>query len=61
LKASDLAATALSTAISFVVGLLVIRFLLSYLNKGSFAPFVWWRILVGIGIISALASGLIAA
>ncbi len=61
LQKSDLIATAIATVISFVVGILVIRFLLNYLTKGSFAPFVWWRVAVGIAIIAMLSSGLITA
>ena len=36
---------------SFIVGLLVIRFLLQYLQKGSFKVFAIYRIVVGIAII----------
>jgi undecaprenyl-diphosphatase len=59
LESSDLIATALATVVSFVVGLLVIRFLLSYLGKGSFAPFVIWRVVVGTAILVLLSAGLI--
>lgn len=61
LQSTDLIATAIATGISFVVGLLVIKLLLSYLNKGSFAPFVLWRILVGAGIFCLLGTGIIQA
>ena len=36
---------------SFIVGLLVIKFLLQYLQKGSFKVFAIYRIVVGIAII----------
>lgn len=61
LKSADLLATAIATVISFIVGLLVIKFFLGYLNKGSFAPFVFWRILVGVAIFTLLGTGLIQA
>ena len=61
LQAGDLVATAVATGISFVVGLLVIKLLLNYLNKGSFTPFVLWRILVGAGIFCLLGFGIIQA
>jgi undecaprenyl-diphosphatase len=61
LNTNDLLATGIATIISFVVGLLVIRFLLNYLNRGSFAIFVIWRVLVGIAILVLLSLGLISA
>jgi undecaprenyl-diphosphatase len=42
-----LAATLLATLISFISGLAVIAWLLKYLVRGSYLPFVIWRILVG--------------
>lgn len=59
LASNDLLATGLATVVSFVVGLLVIRFLLSYLSKGSFTPFVIWRLVVGTAILILLSTGLI--
>lgn len=38
-------------AISFLVGIVVIKFLLQYLKKGSFKGFAIYRVIVGIGII----------
>ncbi|MGE5508020.1 MAG: undecaprenyl-diphosphatase UppP [Chitinophagales bacterium] len=37
---------------SAVVGFLVIGFLLRWLRRNSFRPFVWYRILVGAGVIA---------
>jgi undecaprenyl-diphosphatase len=37
----------LATLISFISGLAVIAWLLKYLVRGSYLPFVIWRILVG--------------
>ncbi|MEY4276309.1 MAG: hypothetical protein RIS26_772 [Actinomycetota bacterium] len=61
LAGADLIATAIATAISFISGWLVIKYFLKYLAKGSFTPFVVWRIavsgliflLLGLGVISA--------
>ncbi|MEN9752579.1 MAG: hypothetical protein RL670_270 [Actinomycetota bacterium] len=61
LPASDLAATAVATAVSFVVGYSVIAGLLKYLDRGSYLPFVIWRILVGVGLLFGLSSGLFAS
>lgn len=37
---------------SAIVGFIAIKFLLRYLQKGSFAVFAWYRLLLGIGIIA---------
>jgi len=58
---TDLTGTLVATVTSFVVGYLVIAGLLKYLNKGSFLPFVIWRIVVGVALIVLLSLGLIAA
>jgi undecaprenyl-diphosphatase len=55
------AATAVATFFSFLVGYAVIVGFLRYLNRGSFAPFVIWRILVGVAVIAALANGALTA
>jgi undecaprenyl-diphosphatase len=48
-----------ATAVSFVVGLVVIAFFLRYLNRGSFLPFVAYRILIGLLLIGLLLAGLV--
>ena len=53
--------TVVATITSFVVGYLVIAGLLKYLSKGSFLPFVIWRIFVGVALLMLLSAGLIAA
>ena len=60
LSQTDLLATAVATVVSFIVGLLVIAGLLRYLNRGSFWPFVIWRVLVGSALLVALSTGWIA-
>ncbi len=56
-----LVATALATIVSGVVGLSVIHYLLKYLQKGSFLPFVIWRVGVGVWLLVMLASGALTA
>lgn len=53
--------TAVATATSFVVGYLVIAGLLKYLTKGSFMPFIVWRIVVGLALLVLLGANVIAA
>jgi undecaprenyl-diphosphatase len=52
-----LVATVLATIVSGVVGLSVIHYLLKYLQKGSFLPFVIWRVGVGVWLLVMLTSG----
>lgn len=61
LEPSDLAATALGTVVSFVVGYAVIVGLLRYLNRGSFMPFVLWRIVLGLAVLVGLLTGALVA
>lgn len=49
-------ATLVATLVSFAVGYSVIVALLKYLNRGSFMPFVVWRIAVGSGLLVMLAA-----
>lgn len=55
LDQSMLVATAVATVVSFVIGFSVIVALLRYLDRGSFMPFVVWRIAVGVGLLIALS------
>lgn len=59
LPADLLLATLIATAVSFVTGYLVISWLLKYLVKGSFLPFVIWRVGVGSALLIALSVGAI--
>jgi undecaprenyl-diphosphatase len=54
-------ATVVATVVSGVVGLSVIHYLLRYLQKGSFMPFVIWRVLVGTWLLVMLSSGTLVA
>ena len=53
--------TAVATGIAFVVGLAVIAFLMQYLKRGSFLPFVIYRVLLGIVLIVLLSFGVLQA
>ncbi len=57
LPADLLFATSLATVVSFVSGYAVIAWLLRYLERGSYMPFVIWRIMVGIGLLALLSVG----
>ncbi len=61
LNADSLFATAVATLVSFITGYLVIGFLLKYLVRGSYLPFVVWRVAVGILVLIGLGSGLLVA
>ena len=55
----DWAPTILATVIAFFVGLLVITWLLRYLNRGSFTPFVVYRVLLGLLVLALVAVGVL--
>jgi undecaprenyl-diphosphatase len=38
---------ALGFAVAFVSGVVVVRYLLDFVSRHGFAPFAWWRILIG--------------
>ncbi len=61
LNADSLFATAIATLVSFITGYLVIGFLLKYLVRGSYLPFVIWRVAVGVLVLIGLGSGLLVA
>lgn len=51
-----LTATVIATVVSFAVGFSVIVALLRYLNRGSFLPFVIWRVAVGCALLILLST-----
>jgi undecaprenyl-diphosphatase len=53
------AETALATLIAFFVGLGVIAFLMRYIERGSFLPFVIYRILLGVALMVLLGVGVL--
>ena len=48
---SGIIAFAMGVIMSFIVGIIVIKFLLDYLKRGSFKVFAIYRIIVGIAVI----------
>jgi len=52
-----LVGAAVASLFAFGVGFSVIVVLLKYLARGSFAPFVVWRLIVGVWLLGMLASG----
>ncbi|CAB4565063.1 unannotated protein [freshwater metagenome] len=52
-------ATSLATVVSFVSGYAVIAWLLKYLERGSYMPFVLWRIFVGTALLVLLSFGVV--
>ena len=47
LGAADLKSIALGFVVAFVAGVLVVRYLLDFVSRHGFAPFAWWRIIIG--------------
>ena len=50
-----------TVVVAFGVGLAVIAFLMQYLKRGSFLPFVIYRVLLGIVLIVLLSFGVLQA
>src|SRR4051794_28166962 len=57
----DWGPTILATVLAGLVGYAVIAWFLRYLAKGSFRPFVIYRVLLGLGVMALLAAGAIQA
>ncbi len=53
--------TIVGTVVSFVVGLAVIHWLLRYVSTRSYAPFVAYRIVLGLLVLGLVAAGVITA
>ena len=53
--------TLVATVIAFVVAIFVIGLFMRYISKGSFLPFVIYRVLLGIVLIVLLSTGVLAA
>ena len=54
-------AVAVGTAVSFVVAYVSIAWLLRFVANHSIVNFVWYRVLVGVGVIALLATDVITA
>jgi undecaprenyl-diphosphatase len=48
---------ALSFAVSFVVALLAIRWLLRFVSSHTFRPFAWYRLAIGVVVVAAALAG----
>jgi len=55
LAPEDVKSIALGFVVSFVAGVVVVRYLLDFVGRHGFAPFAWWRILIGGMGLGALA------
>jgi undecaprenyl-diphosphatase len=55
----DWAPTIVATVIAFAVGLSVIAWLLRYLTRGSFTPFVVYRVLLGLLVLGLVVGGVL--
>ncbi|GAB3606595.1 undecaprenyl-diphosphate phosphatase [Conyzicola nivalis] len=55
------AETAVATAIAFVVGYVVIAYLMKYISTHSFLPFVIYRLVLGVALIVLLSTGILQA
>jgi undecaprenyl-diphosphatase len=55
----DWAPTIVATVLAFGVGLSVIAWLLRYLNRGSFTPFVVYRIVLGLLVLALVGTGVL--
>ncbi|MFL2001485.1 undecaprenyl-diphosphate phosphatase [Microbacterium sp. A1-JK] len=53
--------TAIATVVAFAVGLAVIAFLMQYIKKRSFLPFVVYRVVLGVVLIVLLSTGVLQA
>ncbi len=51
--------TIVATVIAFGVGLAVIAWLLRYLERGTFTPFVVYRVVLGLALLAAVGAGLL--
>jgi undecaprenyl-diphosphatase len=47
LDANDATNIIVGFIVAFVVGVIVVRYVLDFITKNGFAPFGWWRIIVG--------------
>jgi undecaprenyl-diphosphatase len=55
----DWGPTILATVLAFGVGLSVIAWLLRYLNRGSFTPFVVYRVVLGLLVLALVVAGVL--
>jgi undecaprenyl-diphosphatase len=58
-SSTPLLETAVATAVAFVVGLGVISFLMRWLSRHGYWPFVVYRVLVGVAVMVLLSTGVL--
>jgi undecaprenyl-diphosphatase len=58
---ASLPATLIATVVAFISGYIAIAWLLRYLARGSFRPFVIYRVMLGLGVLGLLGAGVIQA
>jgi undecaprenyl-diphosphatase len=58
LDAATIRGIALGFVVSFIAGVIVVRYLLDFVSRHGFALFAWWRIILGsIGLGALLILG----
>lgn len=58
LDASALQSIAIGFVVAFIAGVVVVRYLLEFVSRYGFAPFAWWRLIVGgLGLGALLVGG----
>jgi len=58
LDASAYQAIAIGFVAAFIAGVIVVRYLLEFVSRYGFAPFAWWRLIVGgLGLGAILVTG----
>lgn len=57
----SLVETFAATGVAFVVGFLVIAFFMNYISRRSFAPFVIYRVVLGVVLLVLLSLGVVSA
>lgn len=57
LDSAALGEIAIGFAVAFIAALFVVRGLLGYVSRHGYALFGWWRIILGTGVLVALAMG----
>ena len=60
LSTADLPLLVVGTVVSFVVAIVVVRWLLRYVSTHTFVPFAWYRIVFGVVVLATAWSGLVA-
>lgn len=55
----NMSETLVATIVAFVIGYLVIAWLLKFVTTKSFAPFIIYRVLLGVLVLALLATGII--